>query len=147
MAEWHRLEGGDRPAGGNRRGERPGMTWALRSLCWPSRRAHLLTTGQGPMVVLPDGSRAPSGDGSAGVSCPAGIYQQTPTAACASDAAAPITGGLGGLRPPTSCTGYIPAHCLPLLSGPIKGVECHWVWRYTLIVSVWQIEIWKGTRS
>ena len=82
-----------------------------------------------------------------GYPSPAGIYQQTPTAACASDAAAPITGGLGGLRPPTSCTGYIPAHCLPLLSGPIKGVECHWVWRYTLIVSVWQIEIWKGTRS
>ncbi len=70
------------------------MTWALRSLCRPSRRAHLLTTGQGPMVVLPDGSRAPSGGGSAGVSSPAGIYQQTPTAACASDAAVPITGGL-----------------------------------------------------
>ncbi len=60
-----------------------------------SARAHLLTTGQGPTVVLPDGSCAPSGGGSAGVSFPAGIYQQTPTAACASDAAAPITGGLG----------------------------------------------------
>ncbi len=60
-------------------------------------RAHLLTTCQGPMVVLPDGSRAPSGGGSAGVSFPAGIYQQTPTAACASDAAAPITGGLGAI--------------------------------------------------
>ena len=73
------------------------MTWALRSPCRLSRRAHLLTTGQGPMVVLPDGSRAPSGGGSAGVSSPAGIYQQTPTAACASDAAAPITGGLGAI--------------------------------------------------
>ena len=31
----------------------------------------------------------------AGIMSPAGIYQQTPTAACASDAAAPITGGLG----------------------------------------------------
>ena len=30
-----------------------------------------------------------------GYPSPAGIYQQTPTAACASDAAAPITGGLG----------------------------------------------------
>ena len=49
------------------------------------------------MVVLPDGSRAPSGGGSTGVSFPAGIYQQTPTAACASDAAAPITGGLGAI--------------------------------------------------
>ena len=46
-------------------GERPGMAWALRSLCRPSARAHLLTTGQGPAVVLPDGSRAPSGGGSA----------------------------------------------------------------------------------
>ena len=48
-----------------------------------------------PTVILPDGSRVPSGGGFAGVSSPAGIYQQTPTAACASDAAAPITGGLG----------------------------------------------------
>ena len=71
------------------------MTWALRSLYRPSARAHLPTTCQGAMVVLPDGSRAPSGGGSAGVSFPAGIYQQTPTAACASDAAAPIIGGLG----------------------------------------------------
>ena len=31
----------------------------------PLRRAHLLITGQGPAVVLPDGSRAPSGGGSA----------------------------------------------------------------------------------
>ena len=31
----------------------------------------------------------------AGIMSPAGIYQQTPTAACTSDAAAPITGGLG----------------------------------------------------
>ena len=46
--------------------ERPGMTWALRSPCRPSRRAHLLTTGQGPMAVLPNGSHAPSGGGSAG---------------------------------------------------------------------------------
>ena len=84
-------------------GERPGMAWALRSLCRPSARAHLLTTGQGPAVVLPDGSRAPSGGGSAGVSSPAGIYQQTPTAACASGAAAPMHWGLGGLWPPTSC--------------------------------------------
>ena len=41
------------------------------------------------------GHRALSGGGSAGVSSPAGIYQQTPTAACVSDAVAPITEGLG----------------------------------------------------
>ena len=89
------------------------MTWALRSPCRLSRRAHLLTTGQGPMVVLPDGSRAPSGGGSAGVSFPAGIYQQTPTAACASDAAAPITGGLGAIGHQQAAPGiyrYITCH-------------------------------------
>ena len=42
------------------------MTWALRSLCRPSTKAHLLTTGQGPMVVLPGGSCVLSGGGSAG---------------------------------------------------------------------------------
>ena len=78
-------------------------------------RAHLLTTDQGSMVVLPDGSRAPSGDGSAGVPFPAGIYQQTPTAACALGGAALMRWGLGGHRPPTSCAGYIPTHCLLLL--------------------------------
>ena len=92
-------KGGDRPAGENRSGSVRGMTWALRSPCRLSRRAHLLTTGQGPMVVLPDGSRAPSGDGSRRtfLSCPVWTGQQTPTAACASDAAAPITGGLGAI--------------------------------------------------
>ena len=29
------------------------------------------------------------------------------------------TGGLGGRRPPTSCAGYIPGHCLLLLSTPV----------------------------
>ncbi|RKJ61475.1 hypothetical protein D7Y06_20215 [Roseburia sp. 1XD42-69] len=78
--------------------ERPGMTWALRSLYRPSARAHLPTTCQGAMVVLPDGSRAPSGGGSAGVSSPADIYQQTLTAACASGGAAPMHwGGLGAV--------------------------------------------------
>ena len=42
------------------------MTWALRSRCLPSTKAHLLTTGQGPMVVLPGGSCVLSGGGSAG---------------------------------------------------------------------------------
>ena len=49
------------------------MTWTLRSFYWLSRRAHLLTAGQGPMVVLPDGSRAPSWDGSA-ISFPLPVY-------------------------------------------------------------------------
>ena len=88
-------KGGDRPAGGNRRGERPGMTWALRSLCRPSAKSALTHHPQagGGMAC---GRRALSRGGSAGVSSPAGIYQQTPTAACASGGAAPIHRGLGG---------------------------------------------------
>lgn len=58
-------KGGDRPAGDPKR-ERPGMTWALPHLCWPSRRFALIHHRPGPMVVLPDGSRAPSGGGCAG---------------------------------------------------------------------------------
>ena len=75
------------------------------------------------------GSRAPSGGGSAG-GCPSlpSIYQQTPTAACASDAAASMHWGLGGHQPPTSCTGYIPVHCLPLQSAYIIGVESLLQW-------------------
>ena len=52
---------------------------------------------------------------------------QTPTAACASGGAAPMHWGLGGHRPPTSGTGYIPVH---LLSGSILRVEYHSYWWY-----------------
>ena len=94
------------------------------------------------MVVLPDGSRAPSGGGSTGVSFPAGIYQQTPTAACASDAAAPITGGLGVI-------GHQQA-----ASGIYRCIACHYYQRpktrieylphrcYTLLVSIRQIGVY-----
>ena len=56
--------------------ERPGMTWALRSLYRPSARAHLPTTCQGAMVVLPDGSRAPSGGGSRWTLLPCPVWTQ-----------------------------------------------------------------------
>ena len=49
------------------------------------------------MVVLPDGSRAPSGGGSARGVLPCQLYQQTPTAAFASGGAASMHWGLGGL--------------------------------------------------
>ena len=58
----------------------------------------------------------------AALPCPVWTGQQTPPAACASGGAAPMHWGLGGHRPPTSCAGYIPGHCLLLLSAPIK--EC-----------------------
>ncbi len=70
------------------------MTWALRFLCRPSAKGALTHHRPRPSVVLPDGSRAPTGAAPPGASFPAGICQQTPTAACASDVAVPITGGL-----------------------------------------------------
>ena len=55
----------------------------------------------------------------ASLPCPVWTGQQTPPAACASGGAAPMHREFGGRRPPTSCAGYIPGHCLPLLSVPI----------------------------
>ena len=52
--------------------------------------------------------------------CPVWTGQQTPPAVCASGGAAPMHWGLGGHRSPTSYAGYIPGHCLLLLSTPIK---------------------------
>ena len=71
------------------------MTWALRFLCRPPPKSALPPPRRWLAGGMACGHRAPSGGGSAGVSSPAGIYQQTPMAACASDAATPITGGLG----------------------------------------------------
>ena len=69
------------------------MTWALRSLCRPSAKSALTHRPQAGGGTA-SGSRAPSG-----VAPPGGpsllVYQQTPTVACASEATAPITGGLG----------------------------------------------------
>ena len=90
------------------------------------------------------GHRAPSGGGSAGVSSPAGIYQQTPTAACASDAAAPITGGLGAFGHQQAAQGiYLRIACY-YQQGLQKGVEYHSHQCYTLCVSIRQICDWKG---
>ena len=81
------------------------MTWALRSLCRPSRRTRLLAAGQDRRWYC---------RGSAG-GRPLPVYtQQTPTAACAAGAAAPITGGLGTFGHQQAAQGYIPVHCLPL---------------------------------
>lgn len=41
--------------------ERPGMTWELRSLCRPSRRAHLLTTRKRTVVWPAAIVRSPPG--------------------------------------------------------------------------------------
>ena len=48
--------------------------------------------------------------------CPVWTGQQTPPAACVLCGAAPMHWGFGGHWPPTSCAGYIPGHCLLLLS-------------------------------
>ena len=60
----------------------------------PLLRAHLLATRK-LEVVWPAAIVSPPGAAPPGCPSPASIHQQTPTAACASDAAAPITGGLG----------------------------------------------------
>ncbi len=50
--------------------ERLGMTWALRSLCRPSRRAHLLTTRKRAVVLPAAVVRSPRGGPPGGPSLP-----------------------------------------------------------------------------
>ncbi len=104
------------------------MTWALRSPCRLSRRAHLLTTSKLAVVwpaaiVRPPGAAPPGG-----LPC-----QYIPADAngglCIGRSRADHW-GLGGHRPPTSGTGYIPVHYLLLLSGSILRVEYHSYWWY-----------------
>ena len=92
--------GGDRPAGGNRSGSV--WAWPGRSVLFvgPLIRAHLLTTSK-RVVVWPAAIVRPPGETGAGTAPPSAFpcqyIQQTPMAACASDAAEPITGGLGAV--------------------------------------------------
>ena len=85
---------GDRPAGEDQRRERPGYLDAL-FLC----QAKGALTHHQPMACggTAYGSRAPSG-GRLYRGCPSlpSIYQQTPTAACASDVTAPMHWGAWG---------------------------------------------------
>ena len=64
---------------------------------WPSRRAHLLTTRKWRWYCLRQSCALRRAARRASLPCPVWTGQQTPTAACASDAAAPITGGLGAI--------------------------------------------------
>ena len=133
-------KGGDRPAGENRSGSVRGMTWALRSPCRLSRRAHLLTTRK-LVVVWPSAIVRPPGFGSA-ISFLLPVYTADANGGLCIGRSRADHRGLGGLRPPTSGTGYIPAHCLLLLSTPIMRVESRLRWWYTLLVLIQQI----GTR-
>ena len=93
------------------------MAWTLFSLFRLSRRAHLLTTSRWLVVVLPV----------AVVRSPRGGPPDVPFLP-SMDRPADANGGLcvgqscadaleaWGPRPPTSGTGYIPVHFLPLLS-------------------------------
>jgi hypothetical protein len=83
--------GGDRPAGGTKAGASGDDLGAPLSLLALSKSA-LTHHRRWLVVVWPAAIVRPPG-----VSFPAGIYQQTPAAACASDAAVPITGGLGAV--------------------------------------------------
>ena len=123
MAEWHRLEGGDRPAGGNRRGSVRGWPGRSDLFVGPLRRAHLLTTVQGLMVVLPDGSRAPSGGGSAGGDFPCRYIPADANGGLCIGRSCADHREAWGPRPPTSGTGYIPVHCLQQLrQSPKRGL-------------------------
>jgi len=89
-------------------------------------RAHLLTTRK-RAVVLPGGSRAPSGGGPRRACFPSlpsmgGVSRRRRRLVYRAKMLRYI-GGLGGRRPPTSSTGYIPGHCLlllPLLTNACK---------------------------
>ena len=100
-------------------GDDLGAPFSLSALC--EERTYS-PPARGRWLYCLTAAMRPPGAAPPGASCPAGIYQQTPTAACASGGAAPMHWGLGGHRPPISCAGYIPGHCLLLLSAPIK--EC-----------------------
>ena len=120
------------------------MTWALRSLCWPSRRAHLLTTGQGPMVVLPDGSRAPSGATPPGCP-PLPIYTSRRQRRLVHRTQPRRSPGAWG---PSATNKRHRVYTCALLATTSraykKGVEYHSHQCYTLCVSIRQICDWKG---
>ena len=96
------------------------MTWALRSLCRPSRRAHLLTTRKRAAVLPAAVVRSPRGGPPGVPSLPSMDRPADATSGLCIGRSRAGHRGLGGRRPPTSGTGYIPVHCLLLLSTPIK---------------------------
>ena len=122
---------GDQPTREDQRRERPGITWALRSLFRPSRRAHLLTTRR-RAVVLPSAAVRPPGRLRQGVSFPASIYQQTPTAAFALGGAASMRWGLGAFGHQQVASGIYRRIACKVGKDPTMGVECQSVLRYTL---------------
>ena len=75
---------------------------------------------------------------------PCQYIQQTPTTACASDAAAPITGGLGAFGHQQAAQGIYLRIACHYQQGLQKGVDYHSHQRYTLCVSIQQICDWKG---
>ena len=94
------------------------MTWALRFLVGPLLSAHLLTTSK-LEVVWPAAIVRPPGAAPPGVLPCQYILADADGGLCIGRSRADHW-GLGGHRPPTSCTGYIPVHCLPLLSASIN---------------------------
>ena len=126
-------KGGDRPAGGNRSGSAQDDLGAPFSLSALSKSALTHHRQAGGSTAC--GRRALSRGGSAGVSSPAGIYQQTPTAACASDAAAPITGGLGAIGHQQAAPGIYRCIACYYYQHPKTKIEYYLYWCYTLLVA------------
>ena len=105
------------------------MTWALRFLVGPLLSAHLLTTSK-LEVVWPAAIVRPPGAAPPGVLPCQYILADADGGLCIGRSRADHW-GLGGHRPPTSGTRYIPVHYLLLLSGSILRVEYHSYWWYT----------------
>ena len=101
------------------------------SFAGPLRRAHLLTTRK-LVVVWPAAIVRPPGAAPLGVPFPCRYIPADANSGLCIGRSRAGHRGLGGHRPPTSGTGYIPVHCLQLLPIPQKRVDQCSDWCYTL---------------
>ena len=108
------------------------MTWVLPSLYGPRLRAHLLTTSRRLAVVWPAAIVRPPGAAPPGLSFPAQYNQQTPTAARASDAAAPMYWGAWGPSATNKQPGvYTQALLATMMKAPKERKYPHWAAAHT----------------
>ena len=96
--------------------------WPGRSVLFvgPLLKAHLLTTSRWLVVVLPTAAVRPPGAAPLVQFFPAQYIPADANGGLCIGRSCADHRGLGGHRPPTSCAGYIPVHCLPLLPVPIN---------------------------
>ena len=107
-------------------GNGSGASWmgqgVLSFFIGPGARAHLLTTRKRAVIWPAAIVRSPEGAAWASPSLPnTGRSADANSGLVIGAGANPM--GLGGGQPPTSCAGYIPVHCLPLLPRRIKRID------------------------